>query len=149
VETTGNVMKTRTIAGLLMLVSLAVILSGCATSPPVDSDEDHTRIVMERAEARWRTIMDRDFEASYEFRTPGYRQTVHRRDYERDMARRPFRWLAMEARSADCEGDRCEVRVRVTYQAVGAPAGQHRVRLTQDLTETWIRLDDQWWYSRN
>ena len=132
-----------------MLLVAAVVLAGCATAPPVSDDEASARIVEERAEARWRYIMERDFEKSYEFYSPGYRETIRLRDYERDMARRPFRYLNLEVQPAECEDDRCQVRIQLTYQAVGAPAGQHRVRLTQDLTETWIRLEDQWWYVRN
>ena len=141
-------MKTKT-AGLMWLLIAAVILAGCATAPQLPDDEASARIVEERAESRWRHIMERDFEKSYEYRSPGYRQTTRLREYERDMARRPFRYLGLDVLPAECEGDRCEVRVRLTYQVVGAPAGQHRVRLTQDLAETWIRLEDQWWYVQN
>ena len=138
-----------TTASLLLLLTTAVTVVGCATAPAIPDDEASARIVEERAEARWRHIMAGDFEESYEFRTPGYRQTTRQRDYERDMARRPFRYLGVDVRPAECDGDRCQVRIQLTYQAVGAPAGQHRVRLTQDLTETWIRLEDQWWYVQN
>lgn len=136
-------------AGMILLLLTTAILGGCATTAPVSDDELSARIVEERAEARWRHIMERDFEQSYEYRSPGFRETTRLRDYEREMARRPFRYLGVEVQPAECEGDRCQVRVRLTYQAVGAPVGQHRVRLTQDMTETWIRLEDQWWYVRN
>jgi len=142
-------MKTRKIAALVLLLSVHVVLVGCAVAPPAPDDEVSARTVEQLAEARWRAIMERDFERSYEFYTPGFRDTMRMVDYEREMARRPFRYLGLDVQPADCEGDRCEIRVRLTYQAVGAPAGQHRVRLTQDLTETWIRLEDQWWYARN
>ncbi len=142
-------MKTTKKAGLAFLASALILLAGCATAPPVSDEEASARIVEELAEARWQAIMERDFEKAYEFYSPGYRDTTGLREYDRDMSRRPFRYLSAEVQPAECEGDRCQVRVRVTYQAVGAPAGQHRVRLTQDLTETWVRLEDQWWRARN
>jgi len=148
-ESTELLMRSTRLAGLVLLLSATVLIGACAVAPPVSETETSARTVEQLAEARWQAIMERDFEKSYEFYSPGYRDTTRLRDYERDMARRPFRYLGLDVQPAECEGDRCEVRVRLTYQAVGAPMGQHRVRLTQDVTETWIRLEDQWWYARN
>jgi uncharacterized heparinase superfamily protein len=94
-------------------------------------------------------LIARDFQNAWELHSPGFRETTPVDEFTRDMARRPVRWLAAEVRSAECGDDRCEVRVAVTYQAIAAPAGQRRLRMTRTLEETWIRLDGRWWFTQN
>lgn len=105
--------------------------------------------VEERAQARWELMVERDFNAAWEYYTPGFREVTERADFRAEMSRRPIRWLAASVRDADCEAEQCRVRVDVTYQAIAAPAGQSRNRITRLVDETWVRLDDQWWFVQN
>ncbi|MFU8832498.1 MAG: hypothetical protein ACNA7J_10115 [Wenzhouxiangella sp.] len=127
-----------------MLFLLIGLLAGCATTPPVAEQS-----VEERAQARWNHLVTRDFDEAWTYYSPGFRETTSVRAFDRDMHRRTIRWLEAQVRSATCEGDRCNVSVAVTYQALAAPAGQGRMRVTRNLDETWIRLDDQWWFVQN
>ncbi len=129
---------------LIISALLASLLAGCATTPPVAE-----QTVEERAQARWNHLVTREFDAAWEYYSPGFRETTSVRDFDRDMHRRTVRWLEADVRSADCEGDRCTVSVAVTFQAIAAPAGQRRMRVTSNLDETWIRLDGQWWFVQN
>jgi hypothetical protein len=132
--------------GLILAVVAAALLAACAgTGGPVPAEVS----VEERAQERWDHLIARDFQTAWQLHSPGFREATPADEFARDMVRRPVRWLAAEVRSADCEGDLCNVRVAVTYQAVAAPAGQRRIRMTRTLEETWIRLDGQWWFSQN
>jgi len=127
---------------LLISILVASVLVGCRSEAPTETLE-------ERAQARWDLVLARDFEAAWEYLTPGFRQTTNRYDYARDMAGRPLRWLSAEVVAKECEEDLCKINVLVGYQAVGAPAGMGRMRLSREIEETWIRLDGAWWFVQN
>lgn len=130
----------------VLAVTVVLALAACATT---GTDSVPTQSVEERAQQRWAHLVERDFEAAWALHTPGFRQTTNAADFSRDMARRPIRWLSATVQSADCEADRCEVVVAVTYQAIAAPSGQRRLRLTRPVEETWVRLDGEWWFVQN
>ena len=127
---------------LLISILVGSVLVGCRSEAPTETLE-------ERAQARWDLVLARDFEAAWEYLTPGFRQTTNRYDYARDMAGRPLRWLSAEVVAQDCEEDLCKINVLVGYQAIGAPAGMGQMRLSREIEETWIRLDGAWWFVQN
>ncbi len=126
----------------LLLVALALILAACQ-QPTVEET------VEERAQTRWDHLVERDFEPAWELYSPGFRQTTDRVEYAQDMRARPIRWHAAEVVGADCDGDQCKVTVSVTYQAVGASGPHRQMRMSRDLEEQWIRINERWWYVRN
>ena len=129
---------------LPFMSGFALILAGCGDPPPTPEE-----IVEERVMERWERLLDRDFELAWEYYTPGFRQTNPRFDFGRDMAARPVRWLAAELESVECEGDRCDVGVMVTYRAPGAPGPLSEIEMDRVVDEVWIRVDDDWWFSGN
>jgi len=128
------------------LVAGAVLaLTACGGSVP---EPEHT--LEERVLARWDYRIQRDFESAWEYYSPGFRQTNPREEFVRDSARRPVRWHSVELEWIECENEKlCQVRVEVVFQALGAPSGMSRMRVPQRLTETWIRIDGEWWFSPN
>lgn len=128
----------------LFLAGMIVVMTGCK-----DPASEPEQPLDERVLARWSHMIERDFEAAWDYYSPGFRQTNPREDWSRDMERRPLRWHEAELVDLSCGEDQCDVSVRITYQAVGAPAGMGRMRLSRELQEQWIRLDGQWWYSSN
>jgi hypothetical protein len=135
-----KIMKNKNIfVSLLLPVAFVLLLAGCE-SPPEETIE-------ERAQARWDLILENDFEKTYEYYSPGYRQTVDIYAHVMDMRNRPIRYTDALVESAECEPEICRVRVRVGYRAPGAPAGLSRVRGDRVITENWIRSNDRWWYS--
>ena len=128
----------------LVLAGAILALAGCGGPPP--SAEE---IVSERVAERWALLLERDFEHAWDYYTPGFRQMNPRFDFGRDMAARPVRWLAAELESLECEGDRCDVAVRVTYRAPAAPGPLSRIEMDRVIDEVWIRVDDNWWFASN
>lgn len=125
----------------LPLAAIAVVLALMGCQPQAEES------IEERVLARWNYMIEREFAQAWEYYTPGYRQTMPRDQFEDDMKRRPIRWYEAELNSVECQENRCSVTVDITYRAVSAPHGQSRMRLTRPLSETWVRMDDQWWYS--
>lgn len=132
----------RTSKFLLMWMT-ALLLAACASAP---DSPDIEQSVEERAQARWDYLVARNPGEAWEFLTPGYRERTSRDHYARLMSGRPVRWQSAEVLGADCEGDRCEVQARVTYNVPGARHGQDRLILDRTLQEVWVRIDGQWWH---
>ncbi len=128
---------------LPLLAGLALVLSACGGP----SEPEQT--LEERVLARWEHMIERDFEAAWEYYTPGFRQTTPRLDFAHDMTRRPVRWTAAEVVGTDCEEELCRVAVELEYRVPGAPSGQSGMRLSRTIEDQWVLLDGQWWFSAN
>lgn len=131
----------RTIVSVLALAAAAVLASGCLEPAPEPSEA-----VTERAQQRWDALVARDFSAAWVLYSPGFRETNPEGDFTWEMSRRPVRWEDARVAAADCDGDRCTASVRVRYHVPAAPAGLNTLRNEREVEETWIRVDDQWWY---
>lgn len=137
-------MKIKTSAFSLALASAALLLSGCQSG---DGDSSQSQSVEERAQARWDHMVERDFAEAWGYYTPGYRETTSAEEFAATVRKRPVRWEEATVVAHTCEGDRCEVVVEVSYRVPQAPAGLNNARGKRELTETWIRTQDHWWYS--
>lgn len=124
-----------------LLPATALALAACGSPAP------EPQTLEERVQARWQHIIERDFEAAWEYYAPGYRETNPRSAFVDDMAGRPVIYKNASVQGADCEGDRCQVRVRVTYQVVDGPRGVRDMRVPSTINERWISLNEQWWFS--
>lgn len=135
-------MKTRTYEVIFPVAALALMLSACQPA------EEEPQSVEERAQARWDLMVERDFEAAWDYYTPGFRETGNRNEFAADMHGRPVRWREARVMGASCdEEDRCIVEVEVTYKPIGGPSELSGMQMTRVLKERWIRLDGQWWYT--
>lgn len=130
----------------LGLLICAAVLAGCAGAPNGAVPE---QTVEERAQERWNFIVAREYGEAWNYQTPAFRQSTSREDFAFDMVRRRVRWTDAVVSGAECEGDRCEVAVTVSYTPVGGPSQFRDMVLSRDRTETWIRLEGQWWHVQN
>jgi len=115
------------------------VAAGCASigagSRPAE------QVVLERAQARWNALVDRDFAAAYPYLTPGYRAVVPLTSYRRQSTG-PAQWESAKAQSAKCEAARCIVAVEITFR-IGLPGHADRLQSTF-VDETWVLEDGQW-----
>jgi hypothetical protein len=137
---------THPIRAALAAVCLA-LLAACSQEPPPAPDE----IVAERAKARWEAMVARDFEAAWQYYSPGFREQMAAADFAVEMSRRPVRWTASEILEVTCADDepKCTVRARVNYDAPSGLPGVGRLSSRSGVTETWLQIGDQWWYSQD
>ena len=126
-----------------LVAGTVLALTACGVSVP-----EPEQTLEERVMARWEHMIDRDFEAAWEYYSPGFRQTTPVETFVRDMERRRFRWLEADFRGVECaEEDICRAEVRIVYQALGAPSGMSRMRVPHVTREHWLFLEGQWWFS--
>jgi hypothetical protein len=117
----------------------AALAAGCASLGA--SSRPAEQIVLERAQARWNALVERDFAAAYAFLTSGYRAVVPLQTYRRQSTG-PAQWEGAKAQSAKCEAARCIVSVEITFR-LGLPGHADRVQTTY-VDETWVLEDGQW-----
>jgi hypothetical protein len=129
----------------LPIAAIVLLAVGCSQEPPPPPEE----VVAERAQARWDALVADEFEQAWDYYTPGFREQLPASDFALDMRRRPVDWVGAEVRSVECADDEpvCTVRVRVEYRAPLQVPGAAGVRSESGVTESWLQLDGDWWYS--
>jgi len=124
----------------LSVLLLAVVAASCATAPPAQTD------IKERAQARWDAVLADDYDTAYSFYSPGYRSSHSRVDFEIYLRTRRVRWTSAEVRESSCEADVCKVVTRIGYSVAGAVPGVPVWKSKQNVPETWVRTEGQWWF---
>lgn len=130
----------RKLAALLGFVALLV--AGCV-------DKSNPNTLDQRSVERWNHLISHEAEKAYDYLTPGYRATQTREQYASAMNNRPIAWKKATFENKECDGDRCKVAVSVEYSlpVPGAPGKTSSAKSTQ--SETWLRIDGQWYYLPN
>ena len=99
----------------LAVVVLAVLAAACATLGPSSPNEEKVKVVSERAQARWKAIIGKDFAAAYEYLSPKSRATVTPAGFKAIASRLAYR--AAELKDVTCEVETCKVTFLITYDA--------------------------------
>jgi hypothetical protein len=123
-----------TLAGAVLLS-----LAACGPDPSVVDERTPEEIVKERAQARWNALLSGDLEQAYAFTSPAYRSSTTLNRFQARLGSSIRRTEAVVS-EVECEPDRCDVVVMVTYVVP-----QLNTENTRPLNETWILSDDDWW----
>jgi hypothetical protein len=125
-----------------VLVALLVLLgaAGCATVAAGDQED----VVRKRAEARWKAIVDEDYQKAYGYLSPGFRQKVNLLGYWARFER--VKWSSGEVRKVECQdAEVCTVNVRAKFHfSGGGPIPAYDGDYEED--EKWIFIEGDWWY---
>ena len=131
--------KSPNLAALAAAALFALALAGCADKANPDN-------VDRRSVERWNHLIAHEAEKAYDYLTPGFRETQTREVYATAMNNRPMQWKSATFKRKECEEDRCTVYVDVAY-ALKMPGGMAgTVSSTSTQTETWIRVDGEWYF---
>ena len=115
------------------------IITGCAS---LDTRPKEERVA-DRSEQRWTALAAQDWERTYAFLSPGYRETTSLSAY-RARYGGASSLKDHEIRSVECEEeDLCYVTVVASYEASVPRVGTHQGR--RPFRERWILVDDEWW----
>lgn len=141
------------------LVALAVVLSGCASSPsangskaaPGESAED---AVARRAIERWEALIRRDAATAWTYLSPGYRSTHPQAKYAEEMNERPVRWFKVgvaaarpEAPSIHCDEAKtaCTIGLEVFFKVRSHLIGVGVIESSNFIAESWIKSGKEWY----
>ena len=122
----------------LAVVVLAVLTAACATLGPTSPNEEKVKVVTERATARWKAIIGKDFAAAYEYLSPASRTTVTRAGFSTIASRLEYK--DAKVIEVTCDAETCKVKLLITYDAK-MMKGVH-----SPLEESWVIDKGQAWY---
>ena len=122
----------------LAVAVLAVLTAACATLSPSSPKEEKVKVVSERAQARWKAIIGKDFASAYEYLSPKSRATVTPAGFKTIVSRLNYR--DAKVTGVTCDGEACAVKLLITYDA-HVMNGVHT-----PLEESWVITRGQAWY---
>ena len=130
---------------LAAIAALFVALAGCNTN------KDATADVEKRAMERWSFLIAHQAEKAYDYLTPGTREMQTRENYAASMNNRPVKWSGAKFNRKECDADRCKVYVDVSYSVAmpGAGGAGRSVESSNTQIETWVRVEDEWFFLPN
>lgn len=134
--------------GGMLAAGLLALVTGCASAPPM-TDSMQARL-LERAEARWRALEQRDFDTAWTFTSPAYREVFPKALY-REKFSYMVEWqlTGVEFLTYDAPAAVASVAARVMSKpvkftsAASAAIGAVPTRFV----EKWVFVDGQWWFS--
>jgi len=120
-----------------LLASAFVLLAACAGTGL--SGKTPEQVVEQRAQQRLDALMAQDITKVMTYTTPTYRMRVTPERYASRYAG-VSSWTEARVGQVNCEEDRCDVKVMVTYQM-----SRPKMINTRPLDETWIKVDGSWY----
>jgi hypothetical protein len=135
------------------VVLLAVLSAACATLTPDSPNDEKVKVVMQRAEARWKAIIGKDFAAAYEYMSPATRATVTPAGFKTVASRIDYQGIKVTG--ATCDGGTCRVKLILTYNAGAAYSSAVATKgnesavikgINTPLEENWVIDKGQIWY---
>ena len=126
--------------GYFTLLSVALLMSACATTPQAVNN------VEERAQARWDAVISGDYDSAYSYYSPGYRSSTSRVDFEIALRLRRIGIESAEVEESSCEANACTVQTRVGYLVVSPVPGIDEWKSKRLFEERWVRTQDEWWF---
>lgn len=134
-RTSVNRMDLRVLSVLTVIA--AALLSACAG--PGLSGKTPEELVARRAQERMDALLAQDIDKALSYTTPAFRERTTSGRYAGRYAG-VVNWQEAKVDRVDCEAERCNVRVLVTYQLP-----RPRITNTRPLDEVWIKVDGKWY----
>ena len=130
---------------LPLLPFLLVAGLAWAATDTMSAPADREQALRQRVHERWETLIRKDWAAAYPFEAPVYRAAYSLNQYQRKFGKGVI-WETARVDQVLFEGDEvATVYVNVQYQMAKLIAGEVH-RFSSQVTEKWIRSDDQWWH---
>jgi hypothetical protein len=133
-----------------LVLALTVLLAGCAGSRQLT--EQQASALEQRVHARWQTLIDRDFEKTWEYSTPVFRRTFPKSLYLGNFSYAvEWQLTGVEILNYDARAAVASVAVRVMSKPVKQTSAASRAigAIPATIREKWLYIDGEWWYSAN
>lgn len=132
------------LAALIAAGAVATMaLSGCAGMAGfgISKDSDPAakqKVVAQRAEARWQSLIKGDLDAAYAYLSEGSKATTPLDVYKAKI--RPGMWRQAKVEKVECEAEVCRVQMQITLD--------HKLMkgIQTPLNESWIIEKGSAWY---
>jgi len=136
--------RARKPAQALAITLIVLILSAC--SGQTTKQDDPGKVVVERAQNRWDTLLAGDYESAYAYYSPGYRSTKSVIDFAIDIRSRRVRQTSAEYLDHSCTESACTVRFNVGFVVNNPVQGLDKWESSSVIEDKWVKTESQWWY---
>lgn len=119
-------------------IFLVVLATACA------STSNKTQTLQERVEGRWAALLANDFEAAYQYFTPGYRSSQSLRNFEISFMLRKVKYRSAEYIKEECQASACTVTVKLGYTIMAPVRGLSKFNGKSDVFEKWVFVNGAW-----
>jgi len=119
-------------------LALGVGLAGCAGISADSSPEAKQKLVAERAEARWQTLIKGDVDGAYQYLSAGSKAATSLTVYKAKI--KPGIWRQAKVDKVECDAELCKVQMNITYDY------RNMKGVETLLPETWIIENGSAWY---
>ncbi len=109
------------------------------------SEQD--RLLVDRVEARWKALVERDFAAAYGYALPSYRQANTMEEFTKGYGRAvgwrmaQVRWIRYDAPEI------ARVKIALETELTTPWSGGQLEKRVTGIEETWLNRDGVWWLS--
>jgi len=128
---------------MVTMLCIVFFLSACAST--VGSKAS----IEQRATERWDLLFSDDLVAAYEYLSPGYRSSVSSKQYQRALLLQKIKWTGARYVESDCTETSCKVKISIDYTVYGAIPGVKSFDGTQEIEESWVKADGNWYFVPN
>lgn len=132
-----NTYKTPALAAILLA------LAGCAAMQPQTPEQ----VVQERAQARWKALINGDFEKAWTYADAKTRQQVLQKNYKQRFGAAGA-WIEAKVLRVKCQSESCLATVKLTTRNIAPNFARSIPQITTAFEEEWTREEGQWWYAR-
>ncbi|MEZ5555145.1 hypothetical protein [Haliea sp.] len=139
------------ISAALLMACVLTLASGCGTAPgkPQTLSPAEVAALEDRVRGRWQAIIDRDFEAAYEFASPNYRAVFSKSMFIRNFSYSlDWQLTAVEVLAYDAEAAVASVAVRVMSKPIKQTSVSAQFGfMPSTVRERWVSINGEWWHS--
>ena len=131
--------------GLIKPASLCLLLllSACASTGGSKGS------IEQRATERWDFLFSDNLTAAYDYLSPGYRSSVSLKQYQRTILLQRIKWTSAKYIESECAETSCKVKISIDYTVYGALPGVKSFDGTQEIEESWVKVDGKWYFVPN
>lgn len=124
---------------LIALLAIISILTGC-----VDSEKNK---LDNRVLDYWNNKINKDYEAAYDFLSPGWKSNEEREAYANRMKSSTIQWKTVKIVNKKCsETYLCNVAVEIQYEYLFKESMGKKVLMPSTLKENWLMQDNNWYH---
>lgn len=145
------------VRGILVL-ALAIQVVGVASGSEGEAqvrqsvagvEKTDEAVLKERVLARWQALIQRDFDAAYQFETPAYRAIFTPRQFRLQYGGQ-IDWRMANVKDIHYDDPIvAKVKVEIAYRYAEPERSDQVWDMTRELGEIWLRKDGQWWHQRD
>ena len=125
---------------LITILTIISIVSGCVDSAKSKLDN--------RVLDYWNYKISQNYEAAYEFLSPGWKNNEDQEAYAQRMKSSRVNWKTVKILNKKCsETYICNVTVVIEYEYMFKEAMGNKILMPSTLKENWLMQDNSWYHT--